>query len=87
MDWSSFLKRNLIAGLVFSTLVAAATWGQDATGRIVGNVTDQSGALVVDVKVTARNVATDIVQETTTDKDGFFQVLALPIGTYTVTFG
>jgi hypothetical protein len=86
MDWSSFLKRNLIAGLVFSTLVAAATWGQDATGRIVGNVTDQSGALVVDVKVTARNMATDIVQETTTDKDGFFQVLALPIGTYTVTF-
>ena len=66
--------------------MAATTWGQDATGRIVGNVTDQSGALVVDVKVTARNVATDIVQETTTDKDGFFQVLALPIGTYTVTF-
>ncbi len=25
-------------------LAAATAWGQDATGRIVGNATDQSGA-------------------------------------------
>ena len=58
---------------------------QDATGRIVGTVTDQSGGPILDAKITTRNLATGDVHQTATDKDGFFQVLSLPIGTYTVT--
>jgi hypothetical protein len=86
MTWTSFVRRTLIANFVFLMFVATTTWGQDATGKIIGNVTDQSGAAIADAKVTVRNVATDITQETTSDKDGFYQVLALPIGSYTVTF-
>jgi hypothetical protein len=85
MRWGSFVRGFFAASITLLALVGT-TWAQDATGRIVGNVTDQSGASIVDVKVTVRNVATDIVQEATSDKDGFFQVLALPIGSYTVTF-
>ncbi len=86
MNWTSVAKRCLLASLVWMTFLAAAAWSQDATGRIVGNVTDQSGATIVDVKVTVKNLGTNIIQEATTDKDGFFQVLSLPIGSYTVTF-
>jgi Carboxypeptidase regulatory-like domain/TonB-dependent Receptor Plug Domain len=86
MTWTSFVRRTLTANFVFLMFVATTTWGQDATGKIIGNVTDQSGAAIADAKVTVRNVATDITQGTTSDKDGFYQVLALPIGSYTVTF-
>src|SRR5208283_2625755 len=58
---------------------------QDATGRIIGNVTDPSGAPVPDATVTVDNVNTHIVETTTTNKEGYFQVLNLPIGYYQVT--
>jgi hypothetical protein len=86
MNWISLVKRSLAAAFLFVTALAAAAYCQDATGRIIGNVTDQSGAGIADVNVTIRNVATDNLQQTTTDGDGFYQVLSLPIGTYAVTF-
>src|SRR5882724_8715930 len=58
---------------------------QNATGRIIGNITDPSGAAILDAKVTVTNVATQVSRETSTDADGYFQVLDLPIGAYRVT--
>ncbi|HZV60682.1 MAG TPA: carboxypeptidase regulatory-like domain-containing protein, partial [Candidatus Eremiobacteraceae bacterium] len=57
---------------------------QNAAGRILGNVTDPSGAAIGNANVTVTNVATQIAQQTSTDKDGFYQILALPIGNYRV---
>ena len=59
--------------------------GQDATGRVTGIILDQSGATIADAHVTVTNVATQISRETNSDATGFYQVLALPIGYYTVT--
>jgi len=80
-------KMFFILGIIISLLSFGLTTSrsQDATGRIVGNVTDKTGAAILDAKVTVSNVATGNVQETATDRDGFYQVLSLPIGTYTVT--
>jgi hypothetical protein len=64
--------------------VGAVVWAQDATGRIIGNVTDPSGAPIPGAQVTVTNMGTKIVQTTTTDNTGFYQVLNLPIGTYEV---
>jgi hypothetical protein len=86
MSWTAIANRYFLMSVAMLTLLAAASWSQDATGRIVGNVTDQSGATVVDVKVSVKNLGTNIIQESATDKDGFFQVLSLPIGSYTVIF-
>lgn len=61
------------------------TYGQDATGRVTGIIYDQSGATIADAHVTVTNVATQISRETTTDSTGFYQVLALPVGSYTVS--
>jgi len=76
--------RSLLLTLIFFLIVAGMTEAQDATGRIVGNVTDPSGAVILGAKVTVTNEATKVSQSTITDKDGFFQVLALPIGYYRV---
>jgi hypothetical protein len=60
-------------------------YAQDATGRIIGNVTDPSGSAVAGATVTVDNVSTHIVETTTTNKEGYYQVLSLPIGYYQVT--
>ena len=58
---------------------------QDATGRIIGVVTDPSGSLIPNAKVIVTNVATEISTETTTGGDGTYQMLLLPIGSYKVS--
>jgi outer membrane receptor protein involved in Fe transport len=64
---------------------ASLAWSQDATGRIAGIVTDPSGSVVPGAKVTVTNEGTQISRTTTTDANGFFQVLTLPIGSYRTT--
>jgi hypothetical protein len=80
---------NCILSTAFITLfvliAGARTYGQDATGRIIGNVTDPSGSAVAGATVTVDNVNTHIVETTTTNKEGYYQVLSLPIGYYQVT--
>lgn len=66
------------------TLSAGPTLAQNATGRIIGTVTDQQGAAVPDAKVTVTNTATRITAATTTHADGSYEVLNLPIGSYVV---
>lgn len=63
----------------------ASSSAQNATGRIIGNILDPTGAAVSGAKVTVTNVATQVSHQATTDKDGFYQALDLPIGVYRVT--
>ena len=62
-----------------------ALWGQDATGRIAGTVLDASGAVITGVKISVTNTGTGISRETTSDNEGKYQVLDLPIGNYRIT--
>ena len=70
----------ILAGSLAVRIAAA----QEAKGRIVGYVTDQSGAAVVGAKVTVTNVGTQVAQSTASNQTGFFEVLSLPIGNYNV---
>jgi Carboxypeptidase regulatory-like domain/TonB-dependent Receptor Plug Domain/TonB dependent receptor len=80
-------KSNLI--LVVMVLAAALAgvrlWAQTATGRVVGNVSDAQGALVVGAAVIVTNADTGVAETTTTNKDGYFEVPNLPIGNYMTT--
>ncbi|HVN94054.1 MAG TPA: carboxypeptidase regulatory-like domain-containing protein [Terracidiphilus sp.] len=59
---------------------------QVTTASIHGTVTDPSGALLPNAKVTALNTATGISAETTSNQSGFFIFPSLQIGgPYTVT--
>jgi len=81
---STIFYLGLLA-IVFLLVASGTANAQAPTGRIVGTVTDPRGGGVPDAKVTVTNINTAVTNPTTTDKEGFYQVLALPIGTYRVT--
>ena len=62
-----------------------ATWAQDATGTIAGNITDASGAVVPRATVIVSNLDTKTAKQAATNSQGFYQVLQLPIGRYEVS--
>src|SRR5690349_16261681 len=55
-----------------------------STATLQGTVTDPSGAIVANAKVTVLNQATGIERTTQTDSSGNYQVAALPVGTYRI---
>lgn len=89
-QWWSMNSLSLVVR-VFALLALAlvlangAAWAQEATGKIIGTITDPTGGVIPDAKVTVTNVATQVSRETATDREGYYQVLSLPIGTYRVT--
>ena len=74
---------GLLAVLVLS--IQPSSLAQESTGKILGIVTDSNGAVIPDAKITVTDVATKVARDTTSDKDGNFQVLSLPIGSYQVS--
>ncbi len=72
----------LLLVVVAAPVVSVA---QDATGRIFGTVFDQQGAVIPAVRVDITNTATKDTRTVTTNNEGSFQALALPIGNYKVT--
>ncbi len=69
-------------GFLVSCISANA---QTATGRVIGTVTDTQGAAIAGAKVAVTHSGTNARSNTVTNADGFYQVLQLPVGTYTVT--
>src|SRR5579863_1002113 len=69
--------------LVFSASIAKA---QQTLGSINGTVTDSSGAVLGKVSVKVKNAGTNLEVSATTKDDGSYQLAALPIGKYSVTF-
>jgi len=67
------------------SLLAPASLGQDATGKIAGNITDASGAVIPGAKVVVTNLDTQTTKQGATNSQGFYQVLQLPIGHYEVS--
>jgi hypothetical protein len=57
---------------------------QDTTGKIVGIVSDPSGGVVAGATVTVTNTGTQVARRTSTDRQGYYQVLELPIGRYEI---
>jgi hypothetical protein len=87
--WRRSLKYHTILYVLLATvgfLVSCISANaQTATGRIIGTVIDAQGAAIAGAKVTVTNTGTNVRSDTITNADGFYQVLQLPIGTYTVT--
>jgi hypothetical protein len=66
--------------------IAAPTFAQDFRGRINGTVTDNTGAVLPGVTVTASSPALIQPQVQVSGSDGDFRFIALPPGTYDITF-
>jgi hypothetical protein len=70
--------------VTMAAFAAAVAFAQVPTGTIVGVVTDQSGAVVVNAPVTVTNKGTDSTRTLLTAVNGSFTVPALPAGDYQV---
>lgn len=74
---------------MFSIFVFAVSplvaWGQQTLGSINGTVTDASNAIIANVQVQVKNLGTGLTVNAKTQNDGSFNIVDLPIGTYSVT--
>ena len=73
------LVRNV---LVVIALGIANLSAQQITGSIRGSVADSTGALVQGASVTARQTETGLTRKATTDRNGTYVLLELPVGHY-----
>jgi len=79
--WSK-LCLALTVCLSFSVILSA----QGTGGRILGRVSDPSGAVLAGVKVTLVNEATNVSRDTTTNTNGDYDFVEVPVGSYRVEF-
>src|SRR3974377_64724 len=81
------LHKSTVAWLIFGLFVQLA-WAAPAhaqvTARRKGTITDPSGAGVPSASVTVRNMETDVSRNATSEADGTYLFLALPVGPYEV---
>ena len=76
------MRRLLILLLIGAASVA--TLRAQATGTIVGTVTDESGAVLPGVTIEVTNVGTGQTRTAVTGDDGYFNVPLLRPGSYQV---
>lgn len=76
--------KKLVFIFVLVCCTAGISWGQEDRGRINGQVTDPSGAIIPEAAVTLRSEATGIVHSTKTDSGGGYLFDLLNPGLYTV---
>jgi len=70
----------LVAVLVLATFAPAQT----SRGTVQGIVTDATGAVVPNAKVTLTQVETKVVRETVSNETGFYRFDAVNLGTYEI---
>src|SRR5438552_4829348 len=83
-----FCTSSLVALVVLFLLTCApATRAQSESinGTIRGRISDPSDQPVASAKVTALNNATGYWRNVDSGEDGYYVIVSLPLGTYTVT--
>ena len=81
--------RTLAIGLLLLALICSATanaHSQVAGGTISGTVTDSSGRVINNVRITITNLATGVTREVTTNDEGFYSAPNLLPGRYEAKF-
>ena len=84
-------KQFLVCARVFAGIILLAAFAgmnrlsAQATGTIVGTVTDASGAAVPGAAVQVKNSGTGVTQSTTSDAQGRYRAPELIIGTYEIS--
>ncbi|WP_353072482.1 TonB-dependent receptor [Tunturiibacter gelidoferens] len=82
------VSKKLLSGLGLFLLCAAALTpanAQSNTGTIVGTVQDDSGAVIPDATVSARDIGTGQVRNVKADGSGSFTIPNLQVGHYSIT--
>ena len=77
-------RATCLAVFALALLCTVAAHAQDIFGRVSGTITDPTGAVIPDAKVTIINEATKVPRQISTDKNGYYVADDLPVGTYSV---
>src|SRR5580765_6672408 len=80
LTWGMLLL--LMVGAIAGAAMPA--WAQEVTGAIVGTVSDPSGAPIKGATVAATDTDRGTVWTATTNDTGAYNLLRLPVGSYTV---
>ena len=77
---------HVFPAAVLALLLALGALAQSTGGRIIGRLTDPSGAVIPDATVTIVNDATGVSNRTQMSKSGDYSFPTVSVGTYTVEF-
>src|SRR5215213_4290692 len=81
----SSVVRSLVCGALCAMLLGAGpAFAQSVSGTILGSVTDPTGAVISNAKVTLVNEGTGLSRTVTSDSNGEYVAPSLPTGRYTV---
>ena len=90
-SYSRFLRQasrgllSVLSVLFLAAAMAGIASAQAVTGTIAGQITDATGAAVPDATVEAANTGTGVSVTKTSNSDGAYSFVNLPIGIYDVT--
>ena len=76
----------LAVGTALMISMPAAIAADKTSGSVKGHIVIESGSTLSNVQVTLKHLSKGLTRTTMTDEKGNFDVKALPIGKYTVTF-
>jgi len=77
--------RKILYTMCLAALCASAAWSQTVNATLLGTVTDVSGAVMPNAKVTVTETQTGVAHNTQTNDSGNYIVPNLPQGIYSVT--
>jgi hypothetical protein len=78
-------ERVLVLAAFISLLLSPSYRAQTFEAQITGTVRDVSGAVAPNAQLTARNIATGAVYNTTSNESGIYRFVALPPAQYTLS--
>src|SRR5438876_9203553 len=78
-------RLRLVLYVSFVLLFCGTLFGQATSGGIFGTVTDPTGAVIAQAKVTLTDVSKGVTVTTTTNESGNYTQTHLTVGTYKVT--
>jgi hypothetical protein len=82
----SSLSLRLLAVAAVAALCCTPIEAQQTLGGITGEVTDATGGVIPNVAITVVGEQTSLTRAAKTNGAGSYQLVNLPIGTYTLTF-
>src|SRR5215203_97841 len=78
------IRRILLALALALAFTPVAAFAQSVSGTILGTVTDSSGSVIPNAKVTAVNEGTGLTRTVQADSRGEYTLASLPTGRYTI---
>src|SRR5437867_5169352 len=76
------LANVFFCALFMFVVGCAASWAQGATAQISGTATDQSGAVLPGVEISATQTETGVSRSTLSNETGLYVLPNLPVGPY-----